>query len=93
MLCLPVDMLIFYLEPLGPLGTLIAMVLAFIPFSIIIADAIYPEKDVIVTLGDGRIFRQKHKNSWYVFYFKPGIDTNQLELFQQETKTLFDTSS
>ena len=71
MLCLPVDVLIFYIEPIGPLGTLVAMVLAFIPFMIIIADAAVPEKDVIVFLSDGRVYRQKHKNSWYVQYAEP----------------------
>ena len=43
-LCLPVDILIFYKEPFGPLGTLAAMVFGFLPFNIIIG------KDVIMCL-------------------------------------------
>ena len=34
--CMPVDILIFYKEPLGPIGTLAAMVLGFLPFMMII---------------------------------------------------------
>lgn len=47
-LCLPIDMLIFYIEPLGFVGTMSAMVLGFVPFAITIADAVYPEKIVKV---------------------------------------------
>ena len=47
-LCLPVDMLIFYIEPIGFVGTLMAMVMGFIPFTIKIADAVFPEKVVII---------------------------------------------
>ena len=62
-LCLPVDVLIFYIEPLGFVGTLIAMVLGFIPFAITIADAMFPEKIVRVKgLKEKIIIIQK--NSW-----------------------------
>ena len=62
-LCLPVDVLIFYIEPLGFAGTLIAMVLGFIPFAITIADAMFPEKIVRVKgLKEKIIIIQK--NSW-----------------------------
>ena len=61
--CLPVDMLIFYLEPLGFIGTLFALVLGFIPFAIIIADATFPEKVVKVKGLKGTI-QTVHKNSW-----------------------------
>ena len=63
LLCLPVDMLIFYVEPLGFVGTLVAMVMGFIPFAITIADAVYPEKEVNVIGLQGEIFTV-HKNSW-----------------------------
>ena len=33
--CFPVDILIFYKEPFGPVGTLVAQVFAFIPFYIV----------------------------------------------------------
>ena len=49
-LCLPVDVIIFYKEPLGPVGTLLALVWGFIPFSILIADAAFPDKEVTVVL-------------------------------------------
>ena len=61
--CLPVDMLIFYLEPLGFVGTLFSMVLSFIPFAIITSDAVYPEKVVKVKDLKGTI-RTIQKNSW-----------------------------
>ena len=61
--CLPVDMLIFYLAPLGFVGTLFTMVLTFIPFAIIIADATFPEKVVKVKGLKGTI-QTVHKNSW-----------------------------
>ena len=62
-LCLPVDMLIFYIEPLGFVGTMSVMVLAFIPFAIIIADAVYPVKEVQVTRFKYKCINIQ-KNSW-----------------------------
>ena len=52
MLCLPVDVIIFYKEPIGMVGTMFAMVLGFVPFGIMIADAAFPETEtVIITKG------------------------------------------
>ena len=48
-LCLPVDTFIFYKEPLGTIGTLMAMVLGFIPFCIMISDAVFPEDETLVS--------------------------------------------
>ena len=48
-LCLPVDVMIFYNEPLGPVGTLLAMVLGFVPFCIMISDAAFPEEETRVS--------------------------------------------
>ena len=62
-LCLPVDMLIFYIEPIGFVGTLMAMVMGFIPFAITIADAVFPEKVVIIK-GLKESILKVHKNSW-----------------------------
>ena len=62
-LCLPVDMLIFYIEPIGFVGTLSAMVLGFVPFAITISDAVYPEKVVKVKDLKGNIHTVQ-KNSW-----------------------------
>ena len=55
-------MLIFYKEPLGTIATLLAMVLGFIPFVIIMADAAFPEKEVFV-YANGEVTK-KLKNSW-----------------------------
>ena len=63
LLCLPIDILIFYLEPLGFVGTLVAMVLGFVPFAITIADAVYVEKEVKIKGLKGKIFTIR-KNSW-----------------------------
>ena len=63
LLCLLVDMLIFYVEPLGFVGTLTAMVLGFVPFAITIADAVYVEKAVKVKGLKAKIFTLR-KNSW-----------------------------
>ena len=52
-LCLPVDVFIFYKEPLGVVGTLLALVWGFIPFTILIADAAFPDKEVTVRLRGG----------------------------------------
>ena len=62
-LCLPVDIWIFYYEPLGQIGTLITMVLGFVPFAITIADAAYPEKVEFFSDINGRV-RKCYKNSW-----------------------------
>ena len=62
-LCLPVDMLIFYIEPIGFVGTLSAMVLGFVPFAITISDAVYPEKVVKVKDLKANIHTVQ-KNSW-----------------------------
>ena len=50
-LCLPVDVLIFYKEPLGPIGTLLAMVLGFVPFCVMISDAAFPEEETLLSTG------------------------------------------
>ena len=51
-LCLPVDVLIFYKEPFGMIGTMFAMVWGFIPFLTLVADAAFPEKEMhIKTTG------------------------------------------
>ena len=50
-LCLPVDVLIFYKEPLGVIGTLLAMVFGFVPFGIMISDAAFPEEETLVSIG------------------------------------------
>ena len=63
MLCLPIDIWIFYFEPLGQIGTLIAMVLGFVPFAITIADAAYPEKVEFISNKNGRV-EKCDKNSW-----------------------------
>ena len=63
MMCLPIDVLIFYIEPIGFVETLIAMVMGFIPFAIIIADAIFPEKVVRIRGLKDKILTV-HKNSW-----------------------------
>ena len=54
-LCLPVDVFIFYKEPLGVVGTLLALVWGFIPFTILIADAAFPDKEVTVRLRGGGV--------------------------------------
>ena len=45
--CVPVDVLIFYKEPVGIWGTLLAP-LSFIPFCVMCADAMFPDKEVLV---------------------------------------------
>ena len=50
--CVPVDILIFYKEPIGIWGTLLAP-LSFIPFCVMCADAMFPDKEVLVK-GLGR---------------------------------------
>ena len=62
-LCLPVDIWIFYYEPLGQVGTLIVMVLGFTPFGITIADAAYPEKVKFISDKNGGTMKC-YKNSW-----------------------------
>ena len=47
-ICLPVDVLIFFKEPLGPFGTLFATIWAVIPFLVMVGDATFPEKEIIV---------------------------------------------
>ena len=47
-LCLPVDCIIFYKEPLGTIGTLVFLVLGFVPFCIMIADAAFPEFEAVI---------------------------------------------
>ena len=59
--CFPVDILIFYLEPFGPIGTLASQVFAFIPFYIIIATAIFPEEEGYVETPNG--IKKKKINS------------------------------
>ena len=46
--CLPVDVLIFYKEPFGSIGTLIIMVAAFVPYMVMVADVMFPEKEMFV---------------------------------------------
>ena len=61
-LCLPVDLLIFYVKPLGLFGTTAAMVLGFVPFMIIMADAAFPVRPVTV-VANGKIVTI-NRNSW-----------------------------
>ena len=61
-LCLPVDMLIFYVEPLGFIGTTVVMVLGFVPFCIIMADAAFPIKPMVL-LANGKLV-SRNRNSW-----------------------------
>ena len=44
-------------EPLGVVGTLLALVWGFIPFTILIADAAFPDKEVTVRLRGGGVLR------------------------------------
>ena len=60
--CLPVDILIFYVKPLGYVGTTVVMVLGFVPFCIIMADAAFPIKPMSV-LVNGKVVKQ-NRNSW-----------------------------
>ena len=48
-ICLPVpvDVLIFFKEPLGPFGTLFATIWAKIPFLVMVGDATFPEKEIV----------------------------------------------
>ena len=62
MLCLPVDILIFYLEPLGYVGTIVAMVFGFIPFLVVMADAAFPTKTMVVVSNGMEI--KINRNSW-----------------------------
>ena len=62
LLCVPVDILIFYLQPLGFVGTKTAMVLGFIPFLIVIADAAFPIKPKII-VANGKVGKI-NRNSW-----------------------------
>ena len=59
--CFPVDILIFYVEPFGPIGTLASQVFAFIPFYIITASAIFPEEEGYVDTPNG--IKKKKLNS------------------------------
>ena len=47
-ICLPVDVLIFYKEPLGAFGTLFVTIWVLIPFLIMVADATFPEKETVM---------------------------------------------
>ena len=47
-ICLPVDVLIFYKEPLGAFGTLFVTIWVLIPFLIMVADATFPEKEAVM---------------------------------------------
>ena len=62
-LCLPVDVLIFYVEPLGFVGTLLSMVLGFVPFELTVADAMFPQKEVSIKGLKGKTSIIQ-KNSW-----------------------------
>ena len=60
--CLPVDILIFYKEPVGIWGTLLAP-LSFIPFCVMCADAMFPDKEVLVKgLGRKPVFQSRVRN-------------------------------
>ena len=63
LLCLPIDFLVFYVEPLGFIGTMAAMVLGFIPYIIPRADAMFPEFEELVLVNDKKTIKI-HKNSW-----------------------------
>ena len=58
-LCFPVDVLIFYVEPLGFVGTLGSMVLGFVPFELTVADAMFPQKTVRVKGLNNKIYMIK----------------------------------
>ena len=45
-ICLPVDTMIFYKEPFGVWGTLAVLVVAYIPFIAMQAEAFFPEKEI-----------------------------------------------
>ena len=61
-ICLPVDILIFYVEPFGFVGTSVMLVLGFVPFYIVCADAAFPIKPMTL-LANGRLVT-KNRNSW-----------------------------
>ena len=46
--CLPVDVLIFYKEPLGAFGTLFVSMWVLIPFLVMVADAMFPEREALM---------------------------------------------
>ena len=56
------SLLIFYTEPLGFVGTTATMVLGFVPFIIVMADAAFPIKSVTV-VANGKI-ATINRNSW-----------------------------
>ena len=62
MLCLPVDILILYLDPLGYVGTIVAMVFGFIPFLMVMADAAFSTKPIVVISNGKKI--KINRNSW-----------------------------
>ena len=65
--CLPVDVMIFYKEPVGPFGTLVVMVFAFVPFMTIVADAIFPEEAVLVKLKGNLTFFRFRPQRAFIF--------------------------
>ena len=62
--CLPVDVLIFYKEPVGIWGTLLAPI-SFIPFGVMCADAMFPDKEVLVRGLGSMIIAIQH--SWQIY--------------------------
>ena len=64
-LCLPVDVFIFWQEPFGAFGTMVVMVLAFIPFQITMVDAAFPEKQQYVRTLGGKITKINKVNNTF----------------------------
>ena len=62
MLCLPVDVLIFYKEPFGMVGTMLAMVFGFVPFFVLNADAAFPEREICVKTKGETLLGMPKKN-------------------------------
>ena len=51
--------MIFYKEPFGPIWTLVIMVSAFVPYMIIIADAMFPVKRLFIKNKKGMYISNK----------------------------------
>ena len=49
-LCLPIDVYLLYKEPLGPFWTIFGLVATIVPMVIPIADAIFPEEQISMTI-------------------------------------------
>ena len=68
-LCLPVDVLIFYAEPFGVFGTLGTTILAFAPFTSMVADSTFPVKEIWVK-GRSKVYGAGRKRQTiHLVYF------------------------